>query len=298
MKKKIIFFYLLLFCFKTFGLDTSVGKILTSQGDVMIDPFGNQSFIKVVEEEKLYKTTFIKTGPESSATIIVMDNKIDIPPNAHVSVEKIITIEEKKRNTNWFGSIIKLIKQASDSFFTGEEKINLATRGEDYLNGEDLFGYETEEDIKPDYLTELSFLTDEKNKGVSGFSPVELKMKKGLCFFGLGDYEDAKQSFETSYKSITGDSMEVSFKDELYFMLGISNYLTGDNTAASTFLKKFIQRNKIPEIEPLAYWLLIDTLIECGKMEEVSGLLENAKASLKNTRLKEMFLAYLENKVN
>lgn len=298
MKKEFTAFFLIFFCFNIFGTDTSVGKILSSQGDVMIDPFGNESFIKAIKEEKLYKTTFIKTGQDGSATIMVMDNKINVPPNAQVSVEKIITIEEKKRNTDWFKSIIKLIQQASDSLFTGEEKINLATRGDDYLNSEDIFGYETEEDIKPDYLTELGFLFDEKNTGISGYSSAELKMKKGLCFFGLSDYEDARVLFEASYKSISSNSPESGFTDKLYFMLGITNYLTGDNTKAASFLKKFIQKNEIPEIAPLAYWILIDTLIESGKSEEVTNFLENAKASLNSTRLKKMFSDYLKNKVN
>jgi tetratricopeptide (TPR) repeat protein len=301
MMKKILIFFLLftITCSFIHGADTSVGKVISFSGQVLIDSFGKGSFIKVVEGEYLYKTSVIKTGEDSKATIIVMDVKKEIPPLSELSIEKVISLETRKKESDWFRSLMELIQEASNSLFTEEEDVDLASRGELFLQHQDeLFNYETEEDLSPDYGNELILLLDIPAGTASDYIPGELKLKKGFCYFGLGNYEDALRHFQESNNTIIKDMKKKGktpyFHDTLKLMLGLSHYYLDEYDEAIPCFKTLLEKNSIPMLKPYISWLLLDALYAEGRLEEAQSLPESVKTSIKNYRLEDVFLSYLE----
>ncbi|MBN2536075.1 MAG: hypothetical protein JXB88_24555 [Spirochaetales bacterium] len=286
-----IFFFLSL-CL--FSADYSVGKILSFSGKVLVDYFGNGSFIDAQEGDSLYKNSIIKTGEQSSAIIEVMELKKEIPSFAELSIANVIMLESRKKNTGWFNSLMNVLNQASDAFFEGEENVDLASRGDDDILGNDeLFAYETEEDYRPDYRKELEFLWEMNKQDSHKYSTAELELKKGLCYFGLAHYEDALKHLSASYSSID-KKHEPLFTDNLILLIGITHYFLAHYPESIQHLTRFIFRNNVPEYKPLAYWLLLDSLILSGREEEAGILLEKAGQSLKNSILEDRFSVFLK----
>jgi tetratricopeptide (TPR) repeat protein len=299
--KKIPVFILLftITCSFIHGTDSSVGNVISFSGQVLIDSFGNGSYIDVVEGEYLYKHSIIKTGADSKATIIVMDVKKEIPPHSELSIEKVISLETRKKESDWFRSLMELIQEASNSLFTDEEEVDLASRGELFLRHEDaLFGYETEEDLYPDYRNELVLLLDIPAGVSSDYGPGELELKKGFCYFGLGNYEDALRHFKESNGIIVKDMKKKGtppyFYDTLTLMIGLSHYYLADYSDSIPCFKALLEKNSIPVLKPYVSWLLLDALYAEGRLEEAQSLPESVKTSIKNCRLEDVFLSYLE----
>jgi tetratricopeptide (TPR) repeat protein len=299
--KKILIFILLftITCSFIYGTDSSVGNVISFSGRVLIDSFGNGSFISVVEGEYLYKNSVIKTDADSNATIIEMDVKKKIPPHSELSIEKVISLETRKKESDWFRSLMELIQEASNSLFTDEEEVDLASRGELFIRQEDaLFGYETEEDLYPDYHNELVLLLDIPSAGSADYSPDELELKKGFCYFGLGNFEDALRHFKES-NSIIAKNMKKKgtppyFYDTLTLMLGLSHYYLAEYNDAIPCFKTLLEKNSISVLKPYVSWLLLDALYAEGRLEEAQSLPESVKTSITNCRLEDVFLSYME----
>jgi tetratricopeptide (TPR) repeat protein len=271
-----------------------VGKILSFSGEVVVDYFGNGSFIEAREGDSLYKKSIVKTGAQSKATIEVMELKKDIPPLSELSIADVITYESKKKNTGWFDSLMNVINQASDAFFEGEENVDLASRGEDEILGNDaLFAYETEEDIRPDYWKELDLLLEAGTGNSRTYSTTEMELKKGLCYFGLAQYRDALTHLDASYSSIEKKDEPV-FTDNLILMLGITHYILAEYPDSIHYFSQFLFRGNIPEYKPFAYWLLLDSLILSGRKEEAGILMEKAEESLKDSVLENRFRVFMK----
>ncbi|MBN1698012.1 MAG: tetratricopeptide repeat protein [Spirochaetales bacterium] len=301
MVKKTHLFLLLFIIISSIarGDDASVGNVISYSGDVRIDSFGNGSFIEVVEGEYLYKNSVIKTGDDGRATITVMEVTKEIPSSSELSIEKIISLETRKKESDWFRSLMELIQEASNSLFTDEEDVDLASRGDLFINHErDLFTYETEEDLNPDYSSELIMLLDIPAGNVSGYLPGELELKKGFCYFGLGNYEDALRHFIDSKHIIEKDIKKRGtppyFHDTLDLMLGLSHYYLAEYPDAIPLFRRLLEENGIPALTPYISWFLLDALYVSGRLEEAKTLPESVKTSIKDCRLEDKFLAYLE----
>jgi tetratricopeptide (TPR) repeat protein len=295
MKRKILNLFLFFFLsLHLFSVDYSVGEILSFSGEVFVDHFGNGSFIEAREGDSLYKNSIVKTGAQSKATIKVMELKKDIPPLSELSIANVIALESKKKNTGWFDSLMNVINQASDAFFEGEENVDLASRGEDEILGKDeLFAYETEEDIRPDYLQELDLLLEINTGDSHKYSRTEMDLKKGLCYFGLAQYQDALKHLSAAYSSLEKKD-EPFFTDNLILMLGITHYFLAEYPESIQYFTKFLFRSNVPEYKPFAYWLLLDSLILSGREEEAGILKEKAEQSLKNSILGDRFSVFLK----
>jgi tetratricopeptide (TPR) repeat protein len=295
MKTKIAIFFL--FCgiaINLFPGDYSVGKILSFSGDVVIDHFGNGSYIKAREGESVYKNSIIKTGARSSATVAILELTKEIPPFSEFSVAPVIALESRKKNTGWFRSLMNLINQASDAFFEGEENVDLASRGEDDVLGKDtLFAYETEEDLRPDYWQELDLFLEMGAGDTREYSAGEIELKKGLCYFGLAQYRDALEHLGVSSDMIKKED-EPFFFDNLILMLGVTHYVLAEYPASTDYFTHFLSRNNVPEYNPFAYWLLLDSLLLSGKEEEAKILMEKAEESLRGSILEDKFRVFLE----
>ncbi|MBN2441989.1 MAG: hypothetical protein JXJ04_11600 [Spirochaetales bacterium] len=293
MKFRIFcFFYFFCLLSRVFCADYSVGTILSFSGEVMVDHFGNGSFIPAAQGDMLYKNSVIKTGPVSKATLEIMELTKIIPPLSEVSIEKIITLESRKKNTGWLDSLMNVIDRASDAFFEGEESVDLASRGEeDLLGKDDLFAYETEEDMRPDYLEELIRLGKNDVKA-NEYTHGELELRKGLCYFGLANYQDALVHLSASYSSIPNQGAPY-YLDNLILMLGITHYFLTHYDESIRFFSSFLFRNNVPEYKSFAYWLLADSLVASGRENEAGILLKKAKESCTGSILEAGFFVFL-----
>jgi tetratricopeptide (TPR) repeat protein len=277
-----------------FSTDYTVGTIVSFSGDVAVDHFGNGAFVSPVPGEALYKKSIIKTGEQSTAVIEIMELTKSIPPLSELSVEKVITLESKKKDTGWFDSLLQVINKASDALFQGEENVDFASRGDNTGTGKDaLFAYETEEDARPDYWEELAMLLENAGPQSGELSTGELELRKGLCYFGLGNYEDARTHFALSYAALQ-KAENPFFLDNLILMIGITNYLLNDFQEAVPYFSTFLFRNGIPEYKPFAYWMLADSLVASGRGDEAVILLQKAKESCMDSILEQGFLSFLK----
>ncbi len=73
-----------------YGADIKVGKIQSFSGELLIDAFGNGSYIKTVKGETLYKESVFKTGEGGIAQIIINEMEHEIPPGSNIYIFEIL----------------------------------------------------------------------------------------------------------------------------------------------------------------------------------------------------------------
>lgn len=132
MRKLVIFFILSVFV--TLGLGAQgeeVGRLVSITGDVKIDAFGRNSFINAIINDVLYEKTSIKTGPESTAEILIADRQFTVPPGSFVRmVDYLLTVDKRKRS-RWFEGFMNILDTMTNRSGRGGEKVVLGTRAAD-----------------------------------------------------------------------------------------------------------------------------------------------------------------------
>jgi len=300
--KKLTWIFLFFFLLAAAGaaLDFAVGEVTAFTGELWLDAFGNGDFTRVAKPgEPLYKNSVLKTGGEAQASITVIDTVKEIYPGSLVSIEKIISLETRKKTSPWFAPLVDILHRITGFLFPGEKSVDFISRGSEKLTTYDaLFRFEEEEEESSVVLEELKFLLQAKDLKKADYTPGEYDYRKGFCYFQLGNYEAAAALLEQAYKlSVkTADTPGNSpwFAQSLFLIKGVNHYMLADYTNAAFFLEKFISRNATNEYAAYASWLLLDSLVNLKQQDKVQEYLVKVWDLFKEHRYQNEFAAYLE----
>ena len=279
----------------------AVGKILTISGEVKLDPFGNDSFLQVVEPgEPIYKDSVIECGEDSSFDLLIMDQVYSFPQHSTVSVTDFVELETRKQNNRWFSPLVNMLQTITGYMFPQEESVDLISRGDGKTTSfNSLFSFEEEGDEDSEFLVELDILFQNNRIDESGYTASEYDYRMGFCYFQLGNYRDAAHLFDSSYNLIKEEQQlagmeEPHYLDSLYLMEGISNYMLAEYDDAVFFFEQYLDRNQDNEYVPYASWLMSDALISMRKHDRAQIYIEKAKDYFAEHELDAEFALFLE----
>ena len=300
--KKWIWLCLCFFLLMTAGIaqDFTVGKITSFTGELWLDSFGSGDFALVGKTgEPLYKNSVLKTGNDAQAQIMVMDTVKEIFPQSVVSIEKVISLETRKKGAPWFTPLVDILHRITSFLFPGEKSVDFISRGEEKLSAYDkLFRFEEEGDESATVLEELNFLLKVQDLKQAGYTPGEFDYRKGFCYFLLGNYEAAAGLLEDAFR-ISGKTLDLPdkspwFTNSLFLIKGINHYMLAEYDKAAIYLEKFINRNRTSEYAPYASWLLLDSFVNLSQQDRVREYTVKVRDLFKNHIYKNEFALYLE----
>lgn len=309
MRKKIIIIAVLtILCLLPLCAD-EVGTVISFSGPVLIDAFGNGTFIDVVENDVLYPESVLKTGNSAYVVIKIGNLTNEIGPDQLIILADLISHEQDKE---WLKSIMLTIGNILDYYFIEEDTRPFGARGD--KNNDELFKWEDElnhelNDIKTikekikqkKYNSALDLTTEKDNTDDPEVVTEEIQYLKGYCYFQLKDYEKADEYLSTLSMNLTEAIKSYTSEDKRahsqLLMLGLSNYLTNDYEQAIIYLKdllKLYKKNKEQIITPYIHWILVDAYNAIGDKQQANKYMKLVDKAFKNTQLEEKFNRYLD----
>ncbi len=288
------------------GADIQVGRIQSFSGEVLIDAFGNGSFIEAVKGETLYRKSVLKTGEEGIARIIINEMEHEIPPGSNICISEILDSETKKGSFRWLKSLMDFVSEVTSASLVREEEVEAGGRG----TGFDDEMASMEWDIVPDddesffksartsiesenYSEALTFLSKIEDTDSDIFRVGEVCFWRGLCYYELGNYRDAVKYHSQAIKKNEGnrDFDEQPFYGVLLFQLASSYYFLGQDSRVVSHLERLLAKGAPPEYEPYSYLFLISALKNMGKESEAQEYLELTRDKYKGTSYEKEFSA-------
>jgi hypothetical protein len=254
MKPIFVLFLLAVVCVSPASADSRIGTVTSIVGTVSIDAFGKGTFIPAVNDDDLYASTVVKTGPNGRATLRIQGQVSEVPPGATVKISELAAASAKKGGLSWFAAVGKLVKSFADASQRKENDLVLGTRAGERGGGEST---DTEWEVEQ---TDASVLIPQarKNMESGGYASAletlgnveapddpgvawQLSFWRGFCYFQVEDYSDAVKYLSAARDLGTAPQLaEPAYRALLLFQLGASLYFIGNDKEAERVLGSYL----------------------------------------------------------
>jgi outer membrane protein assembly factor BamD (BamD/ComL family) len=317
MKRKGVFVlaFCVILCASAHAAGTSIGKVVSFSGKVLIDSFGKGAFIDVILGDSLYSATVIKTELGGRATIELFGKNQEIPPGATVKIADYAAVASGKRSLGWFKSLGNLFRSFSDSSKKKDDEAELGAQfGSRAANVAEKEGageveWEVEEPEAEKVLPEArrdienrdySAAIEKLSKTEKPLDPAvawEVAFWKGFAYFQTEDYGDAATTLSPAWQSMK--SMKnlpgtPRMRRTLLFQLGASWFLLGDVKSAIPLFEAFVTERGGDEFEPYAYLFLAKAHSANGDSRKTRAVAEEALKKYRGTQFEAELSSFLK----
>ena len=290
--------------------DSSVGRISSLAGRVLIDQFGKGAFIAAFRGDLLYPSSVVKTGADSSAAIEVQGKVQEIPADATIRVADLLAAGARKSGLPWFSAVGGLIRSFTEAARKTDDMTTLGSRAADVSDGTGPGDMDWALD-ESDASRLLPIAQDEMREGryaaalatLARADPAaepslawDLSFWKGFCYFQLEDYGDAVvhlSAAQAAGKASPGLAGTAENRRMLLFQLGSSYYLLGQDKAAIPLLESSLAQALGDVYEPYAALTLARALTAAGEPGKARAVAEGGLKKWRGTAVEKEFAALL-----
>ncbi len=287
---------------------SSVGRISSLEGKVLIDQFGKGAFIAAVRGDLLYPATVLKTPADGSARIDLEGMLRDIPPGSSVRVSDLLAAGARRAGLPWFSAVAGLIRSFTEAAKKTEETPTLGSKAGDASGGAgagDVDWALDEADAArllplaeasigegryADALATLARADPAANPALEW----DVCFWRGFCHFQLEDYAGAVRHLlkaQAVGREAVGTADTEARGRMLLFQIGSSYLLLGQESLAIPPLESYMAQRKGEPCDPYAALTLARALAAAGETAKARIVAEEGRRTWRGTALEKEFAA-------